>query len=396
MIKPISPVRSAISIDGLVAIADRAQGVLMNLRDDLLEPWPRKLSPVVTGTRLASLCKIDRNKLNTLCFQGKIPSGTPKGNGRSRVFTMEEAQSITRQIGPTKRRPDGAKGIIISVGNFKGGVGKTTTTFALAQGFTLHGHKVCIIDLDPQASTTTLAGYVPDAEVDESMTVMPVVYGDAPDLRNAPVPSYWPGLDIIPASPSLFGADYFLPNKQASDPDFEFWRILDIGLEPLRHTYDIILIDTPPTLSYLAIAAFMATDGVIIPLPPETLDYASSTQFFRQFAELFMTMRGNRDVQKEFDFMRIVLSKVKTAAATTDIVKTWIRQTYPELLASAELPETDIVKNASAEFKTLYDLSSYDGSVRTFNRALEAFDAVVDEIEAQVQATWAHRTKVEL
>lgn len=395
LIKELPPARLPVDIDGLMAIADRAQGTLTRLRDDLLEPWPRKIPPMVTGSRLAKLCRIDRTQLNYLCSKGEIPTGTLKGNGRSREFTLKEAQDIIRQIGPYKQRPADAKGIVICVGNFKGGVGKTTLTVAMAQSFSTHGHKVCLIDLDPQASTTTLMGYVPDAEVTEDMTVMPVVYGEQPDLGYAPIPSYWNGIDLIPSSPALFGADYFLPNKQSMEPDFQFWKVLDIAMEPLRDKYDIIVIDTPPTLSYLAIASFMATDGMVIPLPPETLDYASSTQFFRQFAELFKTLRAGRSVEKQFEFIKIVLSKVKQSTATTDVVKSWIRQTYHEILGSSEILETDLVMNASAEFKTLYDLTSYDGSVKTYNRAIEAFDAMVDELEVEVQTAWAYRAPKE-
>ncbi len=392
MLKPLPPSRNAVNIDGLTDIADRAQATLTSLRDDLLDPWPRKLAPTITGSRLADLCNIDRVQLNQMCLKGKIPTGMLEGKGRTRKFTLVEAQDIFRRIGPYRARPPGAKGFVASVGNFKGGVGKTTTTIALAQGFTLRGHKVCLIDLDPQASTTTLCGYVPDAEVTEEMTVMPVVYGEQADLAYAPIPSYWHNIDLIPASPTLFGADYFLPNKQSQNPQFEFWKILDIAMEPLREKYDIIIIDTPPTLSYLAIAAFMATDGLIVPLPPETLDYASSTQYFRQFSELFKSMRDARSVGKEFEFISIVLSKVKSSVATTEAVKTWIMQTYPELVNQYEIPETDLVKNASAVFKTIYDLSSYEGSTKTFNRALEAFDSVVNEFESKIQNVWAYRT----
>jgi len=390
-IRELSPPRVAIDIDRLMEIADRAQSTLAKLRDDLLEPWPRKTPPSLTASRLAKLCKLDRAQINYLCTRGnkgEYPTGTLKGSSRSREFSLAEAQEFVRTVGTYKPRPEGAKGIVICVGNFKGGVGKTTNSVALAQGLTLHGHKVLLMDLDPQASTTTLMGYVPDAEVTEEMTVMPAVYGEQPDLSYACIPSYWEGLDIIPSSPALFGADYYLPNKQAADPQYEFWRVLDSAMGPIRGKYDVIIIDTPPTLSYLAIGSFMATDGMIIPLPPETLDYASSTQFFRQFAELFKSLSEGRSVEKQFGFIKIVLSKVKPAAATTDVVKSWIQQTYPELLARSEVLESDLVMNASAEFKTIYDLHTYEGSMRTYNRAIDAFDSVVDEIESEIQNAW--------
>lgn len=344
---------------------------------------------MLSGSRVAKLAKVPLEKLNYMVKRGEIIPGNVKSNGRSREYTLSEAQAVVRQIGPYARRPEGAPGVVVSVGNFKGGVGKTTTSAALAQGFTLHGHKVLLIDLDPQASSTTLMGYVPDAEVPEEMTVMPVVYEEQQDLLYAIQQTYWNNLDFIPASPALFGADFYLPNKQASDPKFEFWKILEKAMGPIRETYDVIVIDTPPTLSYLAIASFMATDGLVVPIPPETLDYASSTQFFRQFAELFRTMEESRTVQKDFEFIKIILSKVKETAATTNAVRGWIRQTYPELLGSSEVLESDVVKNASAQFKTVYDLGSYEGSQKTFNRALETFDAVVDELEAELVAIWS-------
>ncbi|MQA40681.1 AAA family ATPase [Rugamonas aquatica] len=387
----ILPARNIVDVDGLIRIADRAEATLAQLRQDLIKPQPTKSAPMISGSRLAQLCGMERTQLNHLCSKGIIKPGQTKGNGRKRMFTLAEARDIVQQVGKFKPRPMGVLGMVLACGNFKGGVGKTTVTVAVAQGLSLLGYSVCLVDLDPQASSTTLMGWVPDAEVLEDMTVMPVVYGDETDLMYAAKPSYWDGIDLIPSSPDLFGADYYLPNKQAGDPSFRFWEVLDVALPKLREKYDVIIIDTPPTLSYLALASFMASDGMIIPLPPETLDYASSTQFFRQFSELFKSMRDGKSVEKKFEFIKILLSKVKSSVSMTDAVKSWIKQTYPEILGTAEVPDTDLVKNAYAEFKTIYDLESYDGSQRTYDRALEAFDAVVAEIEVEVQNCWAHR-----
>jgi chromosome partitioning protein len=264
---------------------------------------------------------------------------------------------------------------------------------ALAQGLSLHGQRVCFIDLDPQASASTLFGLVPATEVQENQTVMPVVYGDETTLAYAPQPTYWPGIDLIPSAPHLFGADFTLPTRQVNNPEFRFWDVLEDAMAPLREKYDVIVIDTPPTLSYLASAAFMACDGMIVPIPPEALDYASSTMFFEQFAELFASFK-RRGIDKSFDFVKVVLTKVKPKKAkdkvdSSDITRKFINTTYPELTMRNEIPLSDSISNAVAEFKTIYDLSSQTGSAK----ALTAMDGFVEEIENEIVATWASLNK---
>ncbi|MBR8427257.1 ParA family protein [Burkholderia cenocepacia] len=395
VIKELSPPRKAIGLDQLIAIADRAEATLAQLRDDLLEPWPRKVAPTVTSSRLAKLCELERSQIQYLCTRGnkggEYPTGTLTGNGRNREFTLAEAQQFVRLAGPYRPRPAGAKGVAFAIGNFKGGVGKTTNSVAIAQGLTLHGHKVLLIDLDPQASSTTLMGYVPTPEVTQEMTVMPLVFEEEPDLSYAIINSYWDNLDFIPASTTLFGADFYLPSRQAKEPDFEFWSVLEKAMISLRDQYDVIVIDTPPSLAYLATSCFMSSDGLIVPLPPETLDYASCASFFRQFADLFQSLSDERSIQKEFAFISIFLSKVKPRVGSSDVVRSWIQQTYPELLGRAEIPDNDLVKNAAAEFKTVYDLTRHEGTgvgAQTFKNALEAFDLLINEIEGLVQGAW--------
>lgn len=395
VLKELPRLRRRIDLAQLVAIADRAEAVLSQLRDDLVEPWPRKQAPMVTGSRLAKICKIDRMRLQYLCTRGnpngEYPVGRVVGNNRSREFTLAEAQQFVRRTGAYMARPEDVPGVTIAVGNFKGGVGKTTTAVAIAQGLTLRGYKVLLVDLDPQASSTTLMGYVPTAEITEEMTVMPYVYGDTVAFSDMIRPAYWDNLDLMLANPSLFGADYYLPNKQSKVPDFEYWAVLEKAMPELRRHYDAIVFDTPPSLAYLATNSFFSADGIVVPLPPETLDYASSVAFFRQFADLFEGLAQGKGVEKTFDFIKIFLSKARKDIPSTSVVSSWIRDTYPELIGRAELFESNVVKKAMAEFKTVYDLDSrsYEGGTALFNRTVEAFDGMVDELVEQVEGIWA-------
>ncbi|MFP3648860.1 ParA family protein, partial [Paraburkholderia sp. SIMBA_054] len=82
---------------------------------------------------------------------------------------------------PFAKRPAGVKGKKIAIGNFKGGVSKTTTAMTLAQGLSLFGRRVLLVDLDPQASLSALNGILADSEVSDEQTVLPLIYGDVDD-----------------------------------------------------------------------------------------------------------------------------------------------------------------------------------------------------------------------
>ena len=285
-------------------------------------------------------------------------------------------------------RPEGADAIVIGICNFKGGVSKTTTAVALAQGLSLRGHRVLIIDQDPQASASTLMGV---EGVSDEDTLLPLCTGHENTAAYAIRKTYWDGIDLIPATLSLYGAEFALPARQTKDQNFEFWNMLSYALDDVRQNYDVIVIDTSPALSYMTINAMLAADGLIIPVPPNNLDFISSAQFFSLFNQVAETLVSNRGKMKEFDFVNILLSRVDYNSASSTAVREWIGGAYGDKILPVEIPETSVTKGASASFGTIYDIAPSEINSKTYRRAFDAYERLVELVEGQVLAAWTRQ-----
>lgn len=391
MATPVLPeIDLSVSIEEISEISDRLGTLMTELREQMLAPKPRKKAPIFNSTQVAALCGIDRSRLNYLA--GKSDSGLPPGelhgNGRSRSFTLAEAQEWVRKVSRIWTRPNDKPGQILITANFKGGSTKTTTTMSLAQGLTLRGRKVLVVDLDPQASLTELCGLYVESDVEEENTVMPFIYRDKEDLRYAVKPTYWSSLDMIPASPALFSAEFVIPSYIVSDPKFRFWEILGNGLNPLRSDYDYIIIDTAPSLSYLTINALMASNAMIMPLVPESLDFISSVQFWKLFSDLSQTFM-KLEPSKRFDYISVLLSKVDySAASSSPVVRAWAQRAYGDWLLPVEIPASSVVGSEALEFATVYDIDVWEGSRKTVSRIRDPFDAFVRIIDDRAAKKW--------
>jgi chromosome partitioning protein len=156
-------------------------------------------------------------------------------------------------------------GKVVAFANQKGGVAKTTSTLNLGVAFAEQGHRVLLVDLDPQGNLTMSQGLNPD-EIDRSMfdvLVHRVPVEDVIERRE---------VDVAVSSIDLAGAELALSSMIGRE------RALEKALAPIKERYDFILIDTPPSLGLLTINAFVAADGVIVPVQTEYLSLRGLVQ----------------------------------------------------------------------------------------------------------------------
>ena len=156
---------------------------------------------------------------------------------------------------------------VICIANHKGGVGKTTTTAALAEGLSEHNKRVLLIDWDPQASLTITLGFNPDKLERTGYDVLAstIKNNRSPSIRDVIIRTDNPDIDLVPANVELSQAQLDLVGA------FTRELILKEMLQPVRRRYDFILVDCLPSLGLLTINALSAADKVIIPLQTDYL-----------------------------------------------------------------------------------------------------------------------------
>lgn len=359
----------------------------------MLAPTELKTSPLFNTSQLALVTGTEKSKVAYRVKKGDLPPGTLSASGAKREWTLAEVRIWAREYRKEMLRPVGAtSAATICVANFKGGVAKTTSAATLAQGLSLRGHKVLVVDTDPQGSLTELFGIKPtDVQINE--TVLPLYQGEEDNLEYAVRPTYWDGVDIVAASPMVYDAEFALPVRQMQNPQFEFWAVLDNGLDALREKYDVIVIDTPPSLSYSTINALMSADGLVIPIPPNMLDFASSAQFWRLYLDFSEPIKKQRGVNKHFNFINVLMTRVDNQEAMSGEVRRWIMSAYGDSVLPIEIPKTSIASTASAEFGTSYDVSDAMVGNRTWKRAHDAYERFVELMEEQIVGVWAHQVK---
>jgi chromosome partitioning protein len=195
------------------------------------------------------------------------PVGAPTEEPSGVAPPAPETPALAPVAGAAVPAPVGERTVtrVIALANQKGGVAKTTTTLNLGVALAELGHRVLLVDLDPQGNLTMSQGMNPDAIERSMFDVLVHRVPISEIIASAEV-------DIAVSSIDLAGAELALSAQIGRE------RALEKALTEVRDRYDFVLLDTPPSLGLLTINAFVAATGVIVPVQCEYLSLRGLVQ----------------------------------------------------------------------------------------------------------------------
>ena len=236
------------------------------------------------------------------------------------------------------------KPIIIAIGNRKGGVAKTTTVSSLAGYFTKRGFRVLAVDLDTQANlTTTFLKDIPDDTVTDIF-----------DKKRIPIHHIRENLDLVAADADLVAVERIL-----NRPDDRL--ILARALAVVKDKYDIILLDCPPSLSWLTINALSASDKLFVPMDMDK----KSVDAVSKMAEV--CYQSATPTKIDGIFFTKYEPRLKATKKVEDLVRTRFGSTVMDVairkcskIPESSLENTDVVtfapnSNAAEDYQRLGD-----------------------------------------
>lgn len=364
-------------------------------REQLFPPNARKELRKFTSGEAADLLGVKDAYLRKLHLDGKGPSPEVRGNGR-RYYSPEDIQALRVMLEKGAKSPgtylpgrrEGDHLQVITVINFKGGSGKTTTSAHLAQKMALDGYRVLAIDLDPQASFSALHGFQPEFDLLDGGTLYDAIRYDDPLPLSAIIQkTYFTNLDIVPGNLDLMEFEHDTPRALAQGSgNLFFTRVGDV-LAEVEQNYDVVVIDCPPQLGFLTMSALSAATAVLVTVHPQMLDVMSMCQFLLMTSNLLGVVE-EAGADLSYDWLRYVVTRYEPGDGPQNQMVSFMRSMFGDHVLNHPALKSTAISDAGITKQTLYEVEKNQFTRTTYERALESLNAVNGEIEALVQKAW--------
>jgi chromosome partitioning protein len=328
---------------------ERASAAQVPVREPSAEsnPW-EIIAPVILGATLVWL-------LGTVGL--RIARATAGGSGEKPVPTGAPPPPRSRAARFSRRRAARSPKNSFAVVNQKGGVGKTTISLTLGAAALRRGSRVLLVDLDPQASATSVVG----ADVDEQPTMTDVMLSDCP-LGEAVRPTEW-GLDLAPADRGLRSADSGVTTGDEA--------VLPRQLETVGD-YDLMLIDCPPNLGTLTIDALAAASRALVVTEPTFLALHAMEELLDTLGDVAAEQNPS------LELAGVVLNRVEATAEHRHSVAE-LEDAFGSQVWEPHVPKRAILQDAMRRGVPAQDLGSHSHYA---TEIAEIFDALAVRIEA--------------
>ncbi|RWB69713.1 plasmid partitioning protein RepA [Mesorhizobium sp.] len=396
-----SPVPTKIPLLFEKSILDQGDQISKKLHLLSMQRFPPHAKKNLRSFSLAEVATylgVSQSHLKKLHLEGKGPVPETSTSGR-RSYTAEQmlelrqyldqyGRSDARMYVPHRRPREKLQ--ILAVVNFKGGSGKTTTAAHLAQYLALTGHRVLAVDLDPQASLSSLHGFQP--ELDQTKSLYDAIRYDDERVPLSEIikPTNFPGLDIVPANLELQEFEYDTPlamTDRSSNVGRAFFTRISKALMEVDDRYDVIVIDCPPQLGYLTITALTAATSVLITIHPQMLDVMSMGQFLLMLGNILEPIRA-AGAEVNLEWYRYLVTRYEPTDQPQAQMVAFLHTLFGEFILKNQMLKSTAISDAGITKQTLYEVEKSAMTRSTYERAMEALDVVNGEIVALIHEAW--------
>lgn len=250
---------------------------------------------------------------------------------------------------------------IIAFANQKGGVGKTTSAVNIAASLGLMGKKTLLVDLDPQGNATSGVG-IPKRSL--KGTVKEVLTGET-DIKQVILTTNYQNLSIVPTNVTLSGAEFDLYNDEGSE-----YNLKD-AFKSVSDEYDYIIIDCPPSLGMLTINAFVASDGILVPMQAEFYAVEGLSQL------ISTTKRIKKLYNEDLQIVGILITMYNKRLLLSMQVMDELQKYYPDKLFNTTISRNVKLSEAPGFGKPVY---YHDKHSKGANEYLDVAKELVERI----------------